>query len=329
MMTSIRRQLVALVERGAISPEQVATAARFSGLYPSGRAWYVFVDRLLLWLGSLALAFGVLFLVAWNWAGMGHLPRFGLVEAALVLTIAVYWVVHGRGVVARVALTAAVLLVGVLLALVGQVYHSGADPWQLFFTWALLVLPWVLVARFDVLWVLWLGLLDLAVLRFFQEFRFSAGSGALDIWWMGDAPAQWGLFLLNGLALALWELSARRWQWLSARWPRCLLALGSGGPTTLLVMMFIIDEEAASWLSAVAYLLWLAVLYATYRYWRPDLIMLAGGCLSLMLVVTLFVAQLLWNDSEAGGLLLLALLVLAQGAVAVFWLKRLHREMVS
>lgn len=326
MMTSIRRQLVDLVERGAIPPEQVATAARLSGLYPSGQAWYEFVDRLLLWLGSLALAFGVLFLIAWNWAGMGRLPRFGLVEAALVLTIAVYWVAGGRGVVARVALTAAVLLVGVLLALVGQVYHSGADPWQLFFTWALLVLPWVLVARFDVLWVLWLGLLDLAVLRFFHEFRPSAG-----IWWIGDVPAQWGLLLLNGLALALWELAARRWQWLSARWPRCLLALGSGGPITLLMMMFIIDEGAASWWSPVVYLLWLVGLYATYRYWRPDLFMLAGGCLSLMLVVTLFVARLLWNDADAdaGGLLLLALLVLAQGAAAVFWLKRLHREMTS
>ncbi|MGL6253492.1 MAG: DUF2157 domain-containing protein, partial [Billgrantia desiderata] len=62
-MASIRRELVALIERGAIPREQVARAVALSGLHPSGRAWGVFLDRLLLWLGALALVFGVLFLV--------------------------------------------------------------------------------------------------------------------------------------------------------------------------------------------------------------------------------------------------------------------------
>jgi len=30
------------------------------------------------------------------------------------------------------------ILVGVLLALVGQTYQTGADTWQLFFYWAIL-----------------------------------------------------------------------------------------------------------------------------------------------------------------------------------------------
>ncbi|WP_229803372.1 hypothetical protein [Litchfieldella qijiaojingensis] len=58
-MTSIRRQLVALLERGAIPGEQVERAVRLSGLYPPGRAWSVFLDRLLLWLGCLALPLAV------------------------------------------------------------------------------------------------------------------------------------------------------------------------------------------------------------------------------------------------------------------------------
>ena len=47
------------------------------------------------------------------------------------------------------------MLVGGLLALIGQTYQTGADPWQLFALWALLALPWCLGARSDMLWAPW------------------------------------------------------------------------------------------------------------------------------------------------------------------------------
>lgn len=167
-MATTRRELVSLIEQGAIPPEQVARAVQVARLYPSGQAWAVFVDRLLLWLGGLALAFAVLFFVAYNWAEMGRWLRFGMVQAAIVLAVGI--AVWGKATpsVKRLALTAAALLVGVLLALFGQVYQTGADPWQLFFSWVVLTLPWVWVARFELLWVLWLGLLNLTIGLYFR-----------------------------------------------------------------------------------------------------------------------------------------------------------------
>lgn len=325
-MTSIRRELVALIERGAIPREQLPRAVALSGLYPSGRAWAVFLDRLLLWLGTLTLAFAVLFLIAYNWTEMGRWLRFGLVQAALVATIGVYGWAEGRGsvgnTVARSALTAASLLLGVLLGLFGQVYQTGADPWQLFFFWAVLMLPWTLVARFDVLWVLWLGLLNLSLTLYFR-----AWGGAFGLLFASDTAALWGLFALNTVALSLWELAARRWRWLSAGWATCLLALGGGVPLTLLVLAFIFDDRADFSSVVLVYPLWLAALYAVYRHWRADLFMLAGGCLSAIVVATAFFGEhLLWQGG-AGAFLFLAMAVLAMGAVAVFWLKRLHAEM--
>ncbi|MCE9665650.1 DUF2157 domain-containing protein [Halomonas sp. M5N1S17] len=335
-MTSIRRELVALIERGAIPHEQVARAVALSGLHPSGRAWGVFLDRLLLWLGTLSLASALLFLVAYNWADMGRWLRFGLVQAGLVAAIGVYWWAEGRGpvdegradngvvdnIVARAALTTASLLLGVLLALFGQVYQTGADPWQLFFFWAVLMLPWVLVARFDALWILWLGLLNLSLLLYFRTW-----GGVFGTWFASDTAALWGLFALNTVALALWELGARHWRWLSTGWSTGLLALGSGIPLTLLMLMFILDEWADVSAAVLVYPLWLATLYVVYRHWRPDLFMLAGGCLSVIVVVTTFFGRhLLWQGG-AGGFLFLSMAVLALGAMAVFWLKRIHVEM--
>jgi len=318
-MTSIRRELVGLIKQGAIPRDQVGRAVTHSGLYPPGRAWGAFLDRLLLWLGALALICGVLFFIAYNWVEMGRWLRFGLVQAALVVAIGVYGWSLGQGVVARVSLLAAALLLGVLLALFGQVYQTGADPWQLFFLWAVLMLPWTLVARFDVLWMVWLGLLNLALVLYLRTW-----GSALDVLFDSGISLLWGLFILNSVALALWELGARRWHWLASTWAPRLLALGSGIPLSMLTIA-LLDGSASPLL--LIYPLWLALLYAVYRHWRADLFMLAGACLSVIAVVTLFfVRELLWQ-AGAGGFLLLAVVVLGLGAAAVFWLRRLHKGM--
>lgn len=321
-MASTRCELVALIEQGAIPPDQVARAVEVSGLRPSSRAWAMFVDRLLLWLGGLALAFAVLFFVAYNWAEMARWTRFGSVQAALVLAVAV--AVWGKAslTVQRVALTGASLLVGVLLALFGQVYQTGADPWQLFFIWAVLSLPWVWVARFELLWVLWLGLLNLAIGLYFRTW-----GGPFGVLASSDA-ALWGLFGLNTLALTTWEWGARYRGW-PRQWAVRLLAVGSGVPMTLLMMTLIVDV-GLSWSPMLAiYPLWLAALYGVYRYWWPDLFMIAGGCVSVISVITLLLARYgVWEGEwQAGNLLTLAIAVLAMGTRAVMWLKRLHREL--
>lgn len=323
-MATPRRELVSLIEQGAIPPEQVARAVVVAELHPSPRAWAVFIDRLLLWLGGLALAFGVLFFIAYNWAEMSRWLRFGVVQAALVLAVGV--AVWGKvsPTVKRVALTTASLLVGVLLALLGQVYQTGADPWQLFFSWAVLTLPWVGLARFELLWVLWLGLLNLTVGLYFRTW-----GGPFGILANSDA-ALWGLFGLNTLALATWEWGARYWAW-PRQWAVRLLAVGSGVPITLLMMTLIVDTGLSWWPVLVVYPLWLAALYGLFRYWRPDLFMIAGGSVSLLTVTTLLLARvLLWEgDWHEGSLLLITIAVLAMGAGAVVWLKRLHEEMAQ
>lgn len=95
---------------------------------------------------------GVIFWVAANWDTLGHLGRFGLLEAVLV--------VAALGAVLRPAWRAPLallvfLVTGGLLASIGQTYQTGADPWQLFALWALLGLPLAWVVRHDALWAPW------------------------------------------------------------------------------------------------------------------------------------------------------------------------------
>lgn len=98
------------------------------------------------------LGLGLVFWVAAHWDTLGRFGRLALLQAAVVvLGLGAWW-----RPAARLPLSLAlVLATGALLAYIGQTYQTGADPWQLFALWALLVLPLCLGLRSDVLWAPW------------------------------------------------------------------------------------------------------------------------------------------------------------------------------
>ena len=90
---------------------------------------------------------------AFNWSAIGRLGKMGLIAAAIA-ACALGALPDPRRLLSRVLLLllSASVLVGALLAVFGQAYQSGADPWSMFATWALLILPWTLAACFRPLW---------------------------------------------------------------------------------------------------------------------------------------------------------------------------------
>lgn len=313
---------MAWMEAGAIAPERVAQALVLGGVVPDRQGWQRFMDRLLLVLGALTLAAAVIFFFAYNWNALGKLAQFALAEVLVVLPLLVYWKLGVDKLAAKVSLLAAAVMVGALLAVYGQTYQTGADTVQLFFTWAALILPWVLVGQFPALWLLWLVLLNVSVVMYCLVFRsfLWISFGSVDVFWL--------LLLLNSAAWALWEVASLRFAWLVSPWAVRLLAVASGVAMAMLVLDSIFDPSTGRVLPWLAYFAWLGILYAVYRRKRPDLFMLAGACLSLIVCITSLVGKLMLDRSEAAGLMLfLAMLVVAEAAAAAIWLKRVHAQM--
>ncbi len=323
-MTANKRTLIRhWIESGAIPQAQLDHALAVGEVLPSPLAWRNFIDRLLLFSGVVALACAVIFFFAYNWDAMGRFAKFGLAEALIVASLAGYWRLGSEGMAGKSLLLLAALLTGALLALYGQTYQTGADPWELFAYWALLILPWVIIGRFAALWLLWIALLNVALALYFSTFRGLWG-------WMFSMEEQLFLALaLNTTAWVLWELGAMRFHWLAERWAVRLLALVSGFVATSLMMQTIFDwHDSSGWISAI-YPLWMAALYYVYRNRLTDLFMLAGGCLSLIVVVTSLLARALLDHADAGGFLLIAFAVIGMSAAAAVWLKRVNAEMTS
>lgn len=321
---SPRKQIIALIEQGHIPAGKINEALIATKVRPDNRAWWTFIDQLLLGLGGLALAFSALFFIAYNWNEIGRFAKFGLVEALIVLAIAAYWKLDSNAFAGKVSLLIATILLGVLLALFGQTYQTGADPWQLFFNWALLILPWALIGRFPAIWVLWIALINLSIVLYQQVFQ-----SVLGILFDTNLAVLWPLFLFNLSAWVIWEALERDRPWLSARWAIRLLAVGSGVPITWLALAGIFGTEISGVVTGFVWIIWLAALYFIYRKIKPDLFMLAGGCLSGIVVTVAFVVRHIADNDFGGSLLLIALLIVGLGTSAAVWLRNIQQEFHS
>lgn len=323
-MKTPRRQITGFIEQRTIPAEKIETVLTVLQVRPDGRSWRAFIDHLLLWLGGLALAFAVMFFIAYNWKDLGHFAKFGMVEGFIVLAIVAYCKLVENTIASKVSLLAATIAIGVLLALYGQTYQTGADPWQLFFNWALLMFPWAVIGRFPAIWIVWIALMNVSILLYYQTFR-----GIFGFFPGFESGMLWIVFLVNTLAFIAWQLLETTWHWLSERWAIRLLAVSSGVPLTWLVLFSIFDHLEVGRFSGIIWAFWLVAMYYVYRKVKPDLFMLAGCCLSIITVTVSFLGKHLLRHGDAGAFLFLALIVIGMGGGAALWLKRVHQECQS
>ena len=323
-MSTSRTEILEWVERGRLPAEALPAVLRLARITPGPADWRRFLSRLTLWLGTVFCAAAVIFFFAYNWQAMGRYAKFGLAEGLIIAAVFLAWRLGLERAGGKAALLAAALLVGALLALVGQTYQTGADTYELFAVWALAILPWVAVSCFGALWLLWIGLINLAALAYFQAFG---------IWFglvFGPEKQLWLLFALNTTALCVWEFAARRGvPWLREIWPVRILAVASGGALTALAVWAVLDSQRASIAHPLVYLTWMAAAYLAYRRWQLDLFVLAGAVLSIIIVVTTLLSNQLLKQSDGASFLFIGLVVIGLSALGGYWLKAVAREQRS
>lgn len=317
------------IAQGRVRQGAESDALRIAGLTPTPQQWRHFLDRMMLWLSAIFGGAAVIFFLAYNWHDMGRYAKFGLAEALLLMSLLACWRLDLQSAAGKACLLLATLLVGALLALVGQTYQTGADTYELFTAWALATFIWVVLAQLGALWLVWLALLNLAVALYFSTFG--------GIWGVvfGFQDQLWFLFALNTVALLAWEAAAYLGiKHLRERWPVRIVATASGVLVTWLMLFAIFDEGyRRSDINGagvfLAYAVWMAAAYFYYRRVVQDLFVLAGGVLSLVIVLNAIIAKALLHHNDAGGFLLIGVLIIGSSASGGIWLKKIGREMQS
>ncbi len=138
-------------------------------VYADRHLWLQFAHYLLLGAGVAFLLSGVVFFFAYNWAALPRLAKLGTAGGLLAVTGLIAILAPLRDGLRRVLLTATVVLIGVLLAVLGQVYQTGANSFQLFLLWSVFALPWVALIAYPPLWLILVVLLNTTLILYTQQ----------------------------------------------------------------------------------------------------------------------------------------------------------------
>lgn len=302
-------------ERGHVDANAWQRARARVDAGPAGAPWRGVLEQLTLWLSVVLLGSAVICFIAANWDALGRFARLYGLQALLVVAALVAWRLGLARAAGQAALLLAGLLLGGLLALFGQTWQTGADTWQLFALWAVLLLPWLLVALSPAMSLLWALVANVALLLWVLE------------WARSDLAVWLALGVFNVGLAALWDWTGRRVVDLSADLgPRLLLATGLFG-LTLAALGDVFGWHGDIGVGALLWLL-LVVAIAALALRRRDLAVLAVAALSVIAVLSALLARLLFDalDLHSSGLLLMTLAVLGQIGFASGHLRRLATE---
>ena len=288
---------------------------------PARDEWAKFLSRALALLGAGLVLAGVVCFVAFNWDRIGRFGKFALIELAIVAAALLAWRKLPR-ISGEVALLSAAVLVGPLLAVYGQTYQTGADPYGLFLTWALVILPWVFAARLAATWMLALGLFELSIALFWVQVV-----APMNVPRMLYLPLT--LVAMNVVALGAWEWQRRRAQpWLTERWAQRILGVGVAYGLWFVASAFVVSDLKAAVPGFIGILGLAAVIVGAMRYYgdRNDRFMVTIAVTAGMAWVTVLVGRFVFETLKiyAFGMLLMSAFVIWEITLGLKWYRSMR-----
>ena len=323
-----------------LSENAYSRALQLAELTPGRIDWLRYIKHFLATIGALLIVSGVTAFFAWNWADLGYMVKFALIQAGIAGIALLAWRLGIDSMGGRAALFSSAFLVGVLFAVFGQVYQTGADPYGLFIAWSILILPLAIIGRQAALWILFQTLLILALIMYWTQvidppngwWQLAQLLGPL-VWLSStlmDSTLASIVFALNAVALIAWEYAVNRnVAWVQGRtYPR---VIGFGALSNVLIptVVFIIGASfgEAIKLGVISPVLYVAASVAAlyyYQFRRPDLLMLTMLVFGAILVFTTLIGR--YMPMDTGSILMLAILLIGQVAGAAYWLRNVSHQ---
>jgi uncharacterized membrane protein len=309
---------------GALDAQAMMAARKALGTAPDAALWRWWLDRLALWLGVVLCAAGVVCFIAANWEHIGKFTRLYGMQALVIAAVAVAAGLGLSRLAGQAALWLATVLLGGLLALIGQTYQTGADTWELFSLWAALALPWTFAGRHAAIWLLWIAVANIALWLWADTF---------DNPWFNDMRNVTLVGLCDVVLCLAWGIASTRWsEFVGYAGPR-LLAAAALIFLSLPAIGAAIDHGTPKFGYAICAWLVATVALSAFELHRGRdravfaMILLAAIAVSTAWLFQLAVHYLFPHDGEPAALwLLLALVVIGETAAGAWWLRGLDRH---
>ena len=238
-----RADLTRLVEQGVATRRTYVPAL---DVFRESRRWHTWALAALLALGAGHILSGIIFFFAFNWQDLSETAKFLIVQGGMVACVAGWFVCRldkGAGPAFGIGAT---VLIGVLLAIFGQVFQTPSTLYAPFTLWAVLSLAFAAMSKSVAHWTVWAAIFCVAVTSFI-------GEGIRPI--HGIVAAQWAMLLASlcvaGLAY-IYDRVENRYEWAKSQWfYPLLLVITLGGLFTVFTEAFWDDDFRPIWIASM------------------------------------------------------------------------------
>jgi uncharacterized membrane protein len=313
MEKTSHRTLQLLARHSDWQPEEIEDALQ-RRVHASATDWHWLLRMLFLALGFGFLASGILFFFAYNWADIPKFGKIGIAALGVATPVVLSLLPNLSELLRKSLLTTGAFLVGPLFGVLGQIYQTGANAYDLFFAWTLFIVVWALVVDFAPLWLLFVGLLNISIGLYAEQV---AGSWDFPFTYMV-------LFAVNGLAAVLthlvpyWKLRPPYPSWLTK-----VFALAAVGCATVACFTAIMEEGSRV---AGLYVLIVAVVFGLTRWYAIKHQKLFYPVIMAFSLITIGTAVIIQIDDDSGGFFLATLWVVLTTTGSLFYLNRFRKS---
>ncbi|MEE9349666.1 MAG: DUF2157 domain-containing protein [Flavobacteriaceae bacterium] len=283
-----------------------------SKIYSKKADWTHFLKLLFISLGVAFTTAGIIFFFAYNWNDLHKFIKLGLIGSLIIgLTLFVAFSKNSQT-IKNVILTGVTMLVGVLFAVFGQIYQTGANAYDFFLGWTMAVALWVFISNFSAMWLVFMVLANITLVLYEKQVAHDWSPLTLLLL----------LILLNTVFLiGNFILSKKDKQYV---WLQKIVAIAIVTLATFGVVVIIFDVDLAyNW----PLLLVTIVLYIIGRFYAfntKDTFYIAIIALSIIVILVALFLKVF--DFDSGVLLLASLLVIAFVTVVVKYLMKLQKN---
>jgi uncharacterized membrane protein len=315
-----RELLHLLSSKNNIDDKLLEEAFTDSQIYPAKERWMLWLERFILGVGIAFFLSGICFFLAYNWTDLHKFAKLGLVQGLLLGLLVAVILRKNMDYIAQLLLVAVVVMVGISFAVFGQIYQTGADAYDLFLVWTLAVIPFVVISKFPILWLIWLVLLNLTITLWQEQILGYRERDSVKLL----------MFFINIFATIVWEIGVWKFKWnFTLRWfPRITVAVALFA-ITLLIMTGMTQGSYSEkkWYYGISYILGLilypSIIYLYLKYFK-DLIFIALSVISILVVICTFILRFV--DDDLGGFFLTGTLCIGVTIYMVKTLVKVHGE---
>ena len=320
-MNEARQQMLKWQEQGLIDNSNIEQALELGGGKNTSAQWFTYIKTMMLWLGVLALASGIIFFFAYNWDDISDFTKFAIVQGLIVVAFIAYTQTRRFSIASTSTLFFMTMLFGALFALFGQTYQTGKDPWQLFLIWTLFTTPLAFASRSSGMWLIWLGLANLTLSLYSDVHRTFWG-----FWLFSREHLMFVFALLNMTAGLFFELLHKSKAPLLFNRIAAQTALVAAMVCFSFLSLYFIDNPKRYYQEFLLFLLWMPAIYYFYRVKTLDVLIMASWAVATAVFALGLIAKAINDDLDGLAFLLFGLLIIGASTAIIKWLIYLLRE---